>query len=150
MGIITIIFLSLDAYYVHPFWFCRKNWYDFHSVALIYVFHMCVSFWSLIVLVQQGWWCSSTFESCGAYFFVSLDSLSCCDHSPAYHFGLFLAISYNSSSERCISIVANICYLWDLVCFILASGSVSKMVSHQSWDLPWQASFEVCSITFTT
>ena len=39
--------------------------------------------------------------------------------------------------------MASICYLWGLVCLVLASWSVPKMVSNQPWDISWQACIEV-------
>lgn len=39
--------------------------------------------------------------------------------------------------------MASICYLRGLVCLVLASRSVPKMVSNQPWDISWQACIEV-------
>lgn len=99
--------------------------------------------WYLLVFSWQGWRCSPAYEPCGAYSFIPPYPISGCYHFAVDHLGIFHAIPSNSSSEWCISSVASISYLWGLVCLVLAPRSVSKMVTSQSWDIPWQASFEV-------
>lgn len=145
---IRIYLFSIFLYFWAPGCLGRK-WNAF--VSLNGQLSLCLFLLSLmlIIFVSQGWWCSTAIESCGTYSFVSLDPLSGCNHSPAYYFGLLLTVSYNSSSERCLSFMANISYLWDLVCLILASGPVSKMVSSQPRDLSRQACIEV-SLNYLT
>lgn len=93
--------------------------------------------------LSQGRWCSATNEPRCAYFIVSPYPLSSCYYTSFNYLGLLHAIPVYSSSERCLSLVAGLSYLWDLVCVIMASWSISKVVSHQPWDLPGQACIEV-------